>query len=175
MRLAMPGMDLLTFPEMDIGDVGSANLLSRAPVRPTNRPVSCTSKFPAGKPRRRTNLDTTGCQIWILCGLKGDRESRRNPGVSHSGSGIRTLGPSRGIRCLSHIGCQCDAQRVGPRCFVRRRVCAADRGQKPLAIRFGADSPVEGAGVTSVKLAEIRDWAEAARAQRPWRKIVCRW
>src|SRR5216684_2107775 len=36
-------------------------------------------------------------------------------------------------------------------------------------------SPVEGAGVTSVKLAEIRDWAEAARAQRPWRKIVCRW
>src|SRR6266478_1468145 len=26
-RLAMPDMDLLTFPEMDIGDVGSANLL----------------------------------------------------------------------------------------------------------------------------------------------------
>ena len=36
MRLAMPGMDLMTFPEMDIGDVGSANLLSRAPVRPTD-------------------------------------------------------------------------------------------------------------------------------------------
>src|SRR6266481_5726117 len=41
-------------------------------------------------------------QIWILrgaqfgyyAGWKGGHESRRNPRVNHSGSGIRTLGPS---------------------------------------------------------------------------------
>jgi hypothetical protein len=50
------------------------------------------------------------------------------------------------------------------RCFVRRRACAADRGPKPLAIRFAADSPVEG-GVSCELVSEMPNSLLAVKIQ----------
>jgi len=45
------------------------------------------------QPLRITNMDTTGCPIWILCGVERGSQEPQNPRVSHRGSGIRTFGP----------------------------------------------------------------------------------
>jgi hypothetical protein len=37
------------------------------------------AKFPVRQPRRITNLDTTGCPVWILCGVeRGSREPQKS-------------------------------------------------------------------------------------------------
>jgi hypothetical protein len=38
-----------------------------------------TQNFWLGQPRRVTNLDTTGCPVWILCGVeRGSREPQES-------------------------------------------------------------------------------------------------
>ena len=57
-------------------------------VEPTVLTDVTMQNFWLGQPRR-----ITGARFGYYAGWKGDHESRRNPRVSYSGSGIRTLGP----------------------------------------------------------------------------------